>query len=113
MKTITTIGLPALLLLAVTRPAAAWNWHPLWCYACDRPPPQSATFCYPEAGDPAQYPGGVPAWHWYGWGAARGGPVAVAAEQLPQPKTERPPTLPGNSSGPPLSPPKQFDGAKE
>jgi hypothetical protein len=86
MKMIRMIPLPALLMLMITpRPAAAWDFHPLWRYACDCPPPPSVHFCYPPPDDYSHYPGAVPQWRWYGWGAARPGAGPMAIEQLPHP----------------------------
>lgn len=108
MKMIRMIALPALLILLVTpRPAAAWDFHPLWLYFCDCPPPPSVKFNYPPPDDFCNYPGAVAAWHWYGWGAARPGGVApVAIEQLPQPRplpAERGTPEPGTAAAVPAA----------
>lgn len=104
MKTIVKVGLPALLGLAVAaQSASAWGWQR--CQPCC--PDTSSAGPMDFASDPAHYPDAVPAWHWYGWGAARPGHILTSAvpEMAPTPTPAKEPLLPLDTTTLPLQQP--------
>jgi hypothetical protein len=88
MRLLRLLGLAIMLLAALPADASAWGWG--WgrcggwpCHGpvcCDGP-------MYGTHPAPANYPWAVPAWRWWGWGAAHSGMMTVSPpEVLPHPR---------------------------